>query len=188
MKHAQFNELQKWLETTNWNVFGTLKSISGEDIPLPIARKNARSFFNNLDRLYLGSKLVSKGNRIERMVFLHQGISGQNTHFHFLAHTQSNVELFCENARCLWHKTNELNSSVLQTVIEPIISIPRATTYCLHEFNRIGADTLALDMCHKARSTPKVRPIHKFRRLLRQHDKNQEIIERALFNEAVRGT
>lgn len=188
MKNAQINELQKWLETTNWNVFGTLKSISGEDISLPVATKNARSFFNKLDRLYLGSELVSKGNRIERMVFLHQGISGQNTHFHFLAHTQSNVEQFCENARCLWQETNELNSSVLQTVIEPIISIPRATTYCLHEFNRLGADTLALDMCQKASSTPRVRPIHKFRRLLRQHYKNQEIIELALFNEAVRGT
>jgi hypothetical protein len=183
-RHAQERALTDWLADYNWQVFGTLKFTDGESISDKKAEAIVRKFFNALDRAYLGHKLVDAGNRIERVVFRQLGHSGANLHFHFVANPTSSVTHFCETARCIWDEASTFTMGYENTVIEPVRSAARSGSYGLHEYRRLGSDTLHLDATHLDQRDVPSKPILTLRRLLRRHDKNEQTRERGLTRHA----
>lgn len=183
----QKQDLAKWLARVDWTVFGTVKFTNGHDIHERKAEADLRKFWNKLDRVYMGANLVDAGHKIERVVFKQYGESGGNLHFHFVANPKANVERFCETARCVWDETSSFTMGYENTVIERARSSENTTRYGLHEFDRLGADTLFLPATHFASPLPSANPIHKLRRLTKRHDQNEQTKEAALMRQALAG-
>jgi len=183
--NKQYNELTGWLAATDWTVFGTLKFTDGHNISEHKAEAIVRKFFNNLDRAYLGRNLVDAGHRLERVVFKQMGSSGNNLHFHFVANPNVNLEAFCKAARCAWDEASNFTMGYEHTLIETARSATHASSYGLHEYWKLGADTLCLQATHLSQQHPKTKPIQKLRRLLKLQAKNECTIESALMRVAL---
>ena len=181
----QHSALTDWLAATDWAVFGTLKFTDGHSISEHKAEAIVRKFFNNLDRAYLGRNLVDAGHRIERVVFKQLGSSGSNVHYHFVAQPGVNAEQFCNAAKCAWGEASNFTMAYEHTVIEPARSATGASSYGLHEFWKLGADTLCLHATHLSQQHPKTKPIQKLRRLLKIQTKNEHTTESALMRVAL---
>ncbi|MFT5742307.1 MAG: hypothetical protein ACI86S_000365 [Paracoccaceae bacterium] len=181
----QHSALTDWLAGTEWTVFGTLKFTDGHRINERKAEAIVRKFFNSLDRAYFGCNLVDAGHRIERVVFKQLGSSGSNVHYHFVAKPYFNTEQFCNAAKCAWAEASNFTMGYEHTVIEPARSAAGARNYGLHEFWKLGADTLCLHATHLSQQHPKIKPIQKLRRLLKIQVANEKTKERALVRVAL---
>lgn len=177
--------MTNWLAQAGWTVFGTLKYTNGYEIVERKAEADVRRFWNELDRTYLGRNLVDKGHRVERFVFKQLGSSGSNLHFHFVAKPNANIEQFCDTARCVWDETSSFTMGYEHTVIESARSGVRTTRYGLHEFEKLGADTLYLPATHFSQQPPNPKPMHKFRRLIKRQAANEQTKETALMRVAL---
>lgn len=175
----QKEALADWLENKEWQVFGTIKHTEGQNISNYKSEATALSFFNRLDLLYHGKNQVKAGARIPRIVFKHKGICGTNLHYHFLATPNTDPRQFCDNARCIWDDTNGFTLGFQQTDIRPVVHAPSAVRYILHEYGKLGADTLFLPATHLAYNHSGSKPIHLMRRLLKQSQKTSRKIELA---------
>lgn len=181
----QHSALTDWLAGTDWTVFGTLKFTDGHSISEHKAEAILRKFFNKLDRAYLGRNLVDAGHRIERAVFKQVGSSGSNVHYHFVARPGVNVERFCDVAKRSWDKANSFTIGYEDTLIERARSAAKTSGYGLHEYWKLGADTLCLRVTHLSQQHPKTKPIQKLRRLLIIQEKHECITEHALMRMAL---
>jgi hypothetical protein len=184
-KNKQQDALATWLAKTDWQVFGTLKFTDGHSISEHKAEAIVRKFFNSLDRAYLGRNLVDAGHRLERVVFKQLGSSGSNLHFHFVAQPGVNAEQFCDAAKCAWDEASNFTVGFEHTVIERALSPTNTSGYGLHEFWRLGTDTLCLNATHMSQCHPTTKPIQKLRRLLKIQTKNDCTKERALMRVAL---
>ena len=72
-----------WLLEQQFDLFGTLKFVDGENINEYIAKRRLSYFFNMLDRKVKTHKEVKRGNRLNRFVYLESGKSRSNLHAHF---------------------------------------------------------------------------------------------------------
>jgi hypothetical protein len=66
------------------------------------------------------------------------------------------------------------------TVIEHARSAENTARYGLHEFERLGVDTLYLPAMHFSKQPPAAKPIHKLRRLTKRQAANELTKETAL--------
>lgn len=172
----QHGALTDWLAATDWQVFGTLKFKFKDGHSMSDGKADAImcKFFNSLDRAYLGRNLVDAGHKLERVVFTHLGSSGSNVHYHFVAQPGVNAEQFCNAAKCAWEEASSFTTGYEHTMIERARSAANTSGYGLHEFWKLGNDTLCLQATHLSQCHPKIKPIQKLRRLL----KIQENVER----------
>lgn len=168
-----------WLETREFTVFGTLKFTNGHSISEQKAEPILRKFFNKLDKLYLGPNLVAAGHRIERAVFMHTGTSRSNLHYHFMANPAKDIGMFCETARCVWDETSSFTMGYENTLISDVRSLDRTASYCVHEYQTHGADTLHLSTTHQKKAIPTHNPIYAMRRMLKRQQQNELIKEPA---------
>jgi len=179
MKQEQ-RALTEWLTAMDFTVVGTLKFkfTDGFCIHAWWAEKLVRKYFNALDRVYYGNAAANSNVRHSRAVFLHKGSSQQNIHYHFLAKPNSDPVLFCKLARKLWAGLYTHTMGYLDTQIELVRDNDAVANYMLHEYNKLGANTLFTAATHintSNISTAKYRNIHQLRRLLKldsfEHDK-----------------
>lgn len=184
-KNRQKQALTYWLMQTDWTVFGTLKYTNGYDIAAEKAAADLHRFWCALDRLYMGRKQTDAGYRIGRAVFRQLGSSGSNLHFHFVAKPNANAEGFCETARCVWDETSSFTMGYEHTVIERARSATNTVRYGLHEFEKLGVDTLYLPATHFSKQPPFAKPIHKLRRLAKRQAANGLTKETALMRAAL---
>jgi hypothetical protein len=182
--NKQQNALATWLAKTDWQVFGTLKFTDGHSISEHKAEAIVRKFFNSLDRAYLGRNLVDAGHRLERVVFKQLGTSGSNVHYHFVAQPGVNAEQFCDVAKRAWDEASSFTMGYELTDIKPARNAAACSNYGLHEFWKLGADTLCLRATHLSQH-PKTKPIQKLRRLLKIQTKNECTTESALMRMAL---
>ena len=71
----------QWLEQGNFDYFIVLKFRDGFAIHDRQAMKLTKLFLNKLDRRFVNrGELEKHGKRLERMVFIGHGITGENTH------------------------------------------------------------------------------------------------------------
>lgn len=71
----------EWLKREWFEYFIVLKFYDGHKINDDMATKQFGCFLRKLDRKYIERRLSNKGIRLDRMVFIEHGISGENTHF-----------------------------------------------------------------------------------------------------------
>lgn len=115
---------------------------------------------------------MAAGHRIKRAAFMHTGISRSNLHYHFLARPPGDTDLFCETARCVWDETSSFTMNYKDTFIDQVRNLDKAASYCTHEYQTHGADTLVLAATHAALPALKVDPIHMKRRLTKRSAQN----------------
>lgn len=166
-----------WLTSKQFNVVGTLKYTDGESISDRSAEGILRKFFNSLDILYFGSNRVESGHRINRVVFRQLGISGSNLHFHFLAQSPADPHHFCDIARWEWANASRFTIGYSDVDIAPLRNKRAAAQYGLHEYWRLGGDTIHLPTSHLCGQHPSVRPLSRMRRLLKQSERNTRSFE-----------
>lgn len=188
LKQRERRKAVDWLAATDWQVFGTLKFTDGFNIKDKKAQAIVRRFFSKLDRLYLGANAVSAGHRLERAVFEHRGTSGRNLHYHFVAKPNVSVVEFCNTARCIWGSLDSWTMGYENTQIESVRDIADAVGYGLHEYGKQRAKTLCLPVTHMHQTPPVVKPIYRFRRLLKQDALNGAAFEAARTRQAFAST
>ena len=70
----------QWVEQSNFDYFIVLKFRDGFAIHDRQAMKLTKLFLNKLDRCFVKRGELENGKRLERMVFIEHGITGENTH------------------------------------------------------------------------------------------------------------
>jgi hypothetical protein len=161
--------LTDWMVETNWQVFGTLKFTDGSAISLRRAENLVCKYFNKLDRAYYGNAATNVGMRHNRVVVKHMGTSGTNLHYHFLAKPDTDPALFADLARKQWAHMSSWTMGFADTDIAAVRSNKGSSIYMLHEYDKLGADTVFLQA--SALNAPKYSPlkyrnIRQMRRLL----------------------
>ncbi len=162
--------LADWNEGLGADVFGTLKFTSGWSIKDEEAHRLIKIYWHKLDRLFYGQGLMRKGYGIERIVYLHKGDSGENTHFHFLARPAFSHAQFIPLARHTWQT---LDSWTSEAKIERIRSERGSAVYMRHEHNKLGCDTLHVAACHTnapRHNAADVRSMRQLQRILKHYD------------------
>ena len=132
-------EMVSWLRTTHWDVFGCLNF---KRKPTEIdSQKVLAYFWNRVDRYYFGNASHRKNLRVERMCFLHTGISNTNYHFHFVANAPRLVSQydFVNKLNRTWRY--EVRESGWFSYIQPARSQQAVCNYLVHEFYKLGMDS-----------------------------------------------
>lgn len=143
---------------TDWNIeraskdltiFGTLKlnRRDGEPLTEDEADKIIRAFWCKIDRVYYPSRAVKNGTRVKRLTYRHQGKWG-NGHYHFLAKAPNDdPETFIAVVQNLWAVASPF-TNIRDSRVEERYSPKGAAAYLPHEANKIGTDTLKLNLSH----------------------------------------
>ena len=91
------------LLTQDWNVFGTLKFVSGRAIGRSSADKLLRSYLNKMDRVMFGKAAERQNMRVPRWCFAHEGSDHENYHVHFVMKSAPNItESMCCLLNAVW--------------------------------------------------------------------------------------
>ncbi|AGI74419.1 hypothetical protein OA238_c45550 [Octadecabacter arcticus 238] len=122
-----------------------------------------------MDRAYYGNAATNVGMRHNRVVVKHMGKSGTNLHYHFLAKPDMDLALFADLARKQWAHMSSWTMGFADTDIAAVRSNKGSSIYMLHEYDKLGADTVFLQA--SALNAPKYSPlkyrnIRQMRRLL----------------------
>lgn len=162
--------LVAWNAELGANVFGTLKFTSGYAISDERAEALIKRYWHKLDRLFYGQGLMRKGYGVARLVYLHKGDSGENTHFHFIARSSFKTSQFIPLSQHLWR---ELDSWTGTAKIEDIHSPQASSVYIQHELNKLGCDTLHTATCLTSpppHNAADVRSMRQIKRILKFYD------------------
>ena len=137
-----------WVMQQRFWLFGTAVYKDGSQIDTDTATRNARRFFNALDRFVLTRKEVDSGIRLPRLVFLETGRQRANTHIHFYIKGThwTHYRTLYRHADRLWQRHIEGSNDLRITDnIEP--NTDRAG-YCWKEVRQHATDVLLVDCCH----------------------------------------
>lgn len=139
--------LVQWMNSVKLDTYATLKFRNGYDISENAAERVLRLYLNRLDRTYYGKRDIRRGLRVERFVFLHKGISGQNTHYHIAFRSLGPQQQFCTVAQSLWHR--DFYETCSQTSqVTPMRSAIASSRYSLHEYGTLGDKTFSVNFSH----------------------------------------
>lgn len=141
-------EFASWIEATDVDTFGTLKFRNGYDIDERAAERILSIYWNKVDRSYFGKQAIKRGRRVDRLLFRHMGVSGQNLHFHFAARAVGGIDPFCRQLRLLWSESFIETADVGSVVIQPIERKVAVAHYLTHEYGRLAGDTFLPNYSH----------------------------------------
>jgi hypothetical protein len=133
-----------WINTQQWDVFGTLNFASlhhiGKADKDDICGKMWRSYFGAIDRAVYGHQRQQQ-SRFDRAVLVQYGSNGNYPHVHFLAKSPLPAEKFCIFLNAAWASMYSSSARPTSNEITPIIEQARTTGYVLHEMNKLGGQT-----------------------------------------------
>jgi hypothetical protein len=149
-KKSEQQQLEQWIISSDWNIFGTLKF-------QPIRMGNGhhahnvvRDFWNHIDRVIYGSA-TKRGCRLHRWCFAHEGSHSDNYHVHFVAQSPIDADLFCCLSNTLWTKQDVSTASVQKNWITPVLDRERVVHYLTKEVWKLGSDSFDLSLsCNNA--------------------------------------
>ena len=150
-EYAQIGKIRAqgadWVRAGNYWLFGTLTYKAGVDISDSTARRNARRYFNALDRQLLGRGAVDKGKRLPRLVFLEHGRSRTNTHLHFFikGYELRHLRQIQASAQARWKGIDYAHDV---TVRDLLGTDTDRSGYCFKEWDRADSEVLLLECCH----------------------------------------
>jgi hypothetical protein len=137
-----------WVDRQNFWLFGTATYYDGSTVNLREVTRNARYFFNVLDRKIITRRDYNEGNRLQRLVFVEHGKTRTNTHFHFFikGHSWRDLAQIYSLAPTFWE--TKIRKS-LNLVFKENFGVPfERGDYCWKEFDSIDKQTLLVDCCH----------------------------------------
>jgi hypothetical protein len=151
MKIAQLkqeqSELEAYLQTQPWNVFGTLKFINGRTIGRATAHLLLRSYWNKIDSAFFGKAAERQRVRVPRWCFAHEGSDSENFHVHFvLLAPIANTEHVCTVLNAVWAQHHQQTAPLPKNWILPVQDRTAVTKYLTREYWRMGSATLLDDI------------------------------------------
>ena len=131
------------LLTQDWNVFGTLKFVSGRTIGRSSADKLLRSYWNRIDRMFFGKAAERQNMRVPRWCFAHEGSDHENYHVHFVMKSAPNItESMCCLLNAVWAQHHAQTAPLAKNWIMPVQDRTAVASYVTHEYWRMGSDTI----------------------------------------------
>ena len=136
-----YNELVDYVEEGRWQIFGTLTF--RYDVDFRQAEKTLNTFWNMVDRKLFGNLSYRKNIRTKRICVLQTGKLNNNKHIHFVANTIEGVDVddFILILKFLW--INKIKTAGQHLRIEKVKNLQATSKYLLHEYGKLGTDTLA---------------------------------------------
>lgn len=136
---------EPWSGSKGENSLGGAMPINGD-----YAEKLLSGFLNRLDRKYLSKRAVGKGVRLQRAVFQHKGISGENVHFHGVVFCEGDVVEFLNNCEGIWKDMFSNNwIDVKRSHFLIANSVSESCYYSAKEVFRLGAsDSWMINYTH----------------------------------------
>ena len=136
-----YKELVDYVEEGKWQIFGTLTF--RYDVDLRQAEKTLNTFWNIIDRKLFGNLSYRKNIRTKRICVLQTGRLNNNKHIHFVANTIEGVDVddFILILKFLW--INKIKTAGQHLRIEKVKNLQATSKYLLHEYGKLGTDTLA---------------------------------------------
>lgn len=136
-----YKELVDYVEEGKWQIFGTLTF--RYDVDFIQAEKTLNTFWNIIDRKLFGNLSYRKNIRTKRICALQTGRLNNNKHIHFVANTIEGVDVddFILILKFLW--INKIKTAGQHLRIEKIKNLQATSKYLLHEYGKLGTDTLA---------------------------------------------
>ena len=136
-----YSELVDYVEEGRWQIFGTLTF--RYDVDFRQAEKTLNTFWNMVDRKLFGNLSYRKNIRTKRICVLQTGKFNNNKHIHFVANTIEGVDVddFILILKFLW--INKIKTAGQHLRIEKVKNLQATSKYLLHEYGKLGADTLA---------------------------------------------
>ena len=136
-------ELNEYLLEQNWDVFGTLKFVDGRTIGSVTANKLLRSYWNKIDRVFLGHAADRKGVRVPRWCFAHEGSDTENFHVHFLLKSPiADTAHACTVLNAVWAQHHYQTGPLAKNWIMPVNNRQDAVNYATREYWRLGSATM----------------------------------------------
>ena len=136
-----YKELVDYVEEGKWQIFGTLTF--RYDVDFRQAEKTLNTFWNIVDRKLFGNLSHRKNVRTKRICVLQTGKLNNNKHIHFVANTIDDVDVddFISILKFLW--LNKIKTAGQHMKIEKVKNLEATSKYLLHEYGKLGTDTLA---------------------------------------------
>ena len=136
-----YKELVDYVEEGKWQIFGTLTF--RYDVDFIQAEKTLNTFWNIIDRKLFGNLSYRKNIRTKRICVLQTGRLNNNKHIHFVANTIEGVDVddFILILKFLW--INKIKTAGQHLRIEKVKNLQATSKYLLHEYGKLGTDTLA---------------------------------------------
>ena len=136
-----YKELVDYVEEGKWQIFGTLTF--RYDVDFRQAEKTLNTFWNIVDRKLFGNLSYRKNVRTKRICVLQTGKLNNNKHIHFVANTIEGVDVddFISILKFLW--INKIKTAGQHMRIEKVKNLQATSKYLLHEYGKLGTDTLA---------------------------------------------
>ena len=136
-----YSELVDYVEEGKWQIFGTLTF--RYDVDFRQAEKTLNTFWNIVDRKLFGNLSYRKNIRTKRICVLQTGKLNNNKHIHFVANTIEGVDVddFILILKFLW--INKIKTAGQHLRIEKVKNLQATSKYLLHEYGKLGTDTLA---------------------------------------------
>lgn len=141
-----------WVNSSQANVYATLKFKNGYDIGEQSAQRVLQIFLNKLDRAYYTKLQLRQGKRIGRFVYLHKGRSQQNIHYHIAFTAVGLVPTFCNVAYSIW-SSSFAETCGATTQVTAMQSRAGASVYSLHEYGILGERTFIDTLSHTVQAT-----------------------------------
>jgi hypothetical protein len=137
-----------WVAQQQFWLFGTARYLNGSVIGRQEAERDARHYFNIIDKQILTRRDYNEGRRLQRLVFIEQGRLRANTHIHFYikgTHLPQyrHIKVACE---ANWKTRIRKASDVL--VQDNIELIHERKGYCWKEFDSLDSEVLYTPCCH----------------------------------------
>ena len=154
------SEGSKMVAQGDFWLFGTATYCDGTTISRNKAEKDARYFFNKLDRALLKRIDYIEGRKLERLVFIETGRTRTNMHMHFFIKGNDYISYIELKEKCieLWPGKSKKSSGgkptgrikkafsmILKDNLNAGNSIDK---YCWKEMNNLNADVLHVECCH----------------------------------------
>ena len=138
----------QWVGQQQFWLFGTATYCDGTTVSREKAEKDARRFFNKLDRTLIKRIDLINGKRLERLVFIETGRTRTNIHIHFFVKGNDYVsyEQIVEQCEMIW--AEQIDKSYEIDLRDNKYAGNRRNAYCYKEMNNLNADVLHVECCH----------------------------------------
>lgn len=142
-----------WIAQQRFWLFGTAKYVDGTEIGEHKLKKDIRHYFNTIDKALLNRRDYNEGRRLERLVFIENGKSRCNKHFHFFIKGTYlwQYRQLRKTAESHWLRHIAQASDI--KIEDNIELIHERKGYCWKEFDNLHSETLFTDCCHLTPTT-----------------------------------
>jgi len=139
---------REWVKQGEFWLFGTANYYDGTVVSDDAANKDARYFFNMLDRKIIKRGDYRNNTRLKRMAFIETGRTRTNTHIHFFIKgiEKDDYEKIWNLSIQLWAEKIKRGYNLVMR--DNLRAENRRDGYCWKELDNLNKNTLLVECCN----------------------------------------